>query len=249
MRPRLSPLLSASAHRIGKIAHACQRLSFLFPYLVFLGMAAALYAAFVYAPAEREMGAVQRVFYFHLPAAFSAFLGFFVVFLGSIQYLRTQDLKWDRLALGAAELGVMFALIVLLTGPLWARPVWGVFWRWEPRLTSMLILFTIYVAYLLVRAYGANPLQIRRFAAVLGILGFVNVPLVYFSVELWASEQQLHPRRISLAPEMRLALLVCSAAFFLLFFYLLQRRVRLERAAEALAQLQQQHEDYLGERS
>jgi heme exporter protein C len=241
-------LLSGSCRRFAQVARVGRRLSFLFPWLVFLSMVAALYAAFLYAPAEREMGAVQRIFYFHLPAAFSAFLGFLLVFVGSVQYLRTQDPKWDRLALGAAELGVVFALIVLLTGPLWARPVWGVYWRWEPRLTSMLILFTIYAAYLLVRAYGTNPLQIRRYAAVLGILGFVNVPLVYYSVELWAAEQQLHPRKIILAPPMRLALLVCSVAFLLFFFYLLRRRVRLEQAAEELAQLQQQHEDYFGER-
>jgi heme exporter protein C len=168
--------------------------------------------------------------------------------VGSIQYLRTQDTKWDRLALAAAELGVAFALIVLITGPLWARPVWGVYWRWEPRLTSMLILFTIYVAYLLVRAHGTNPLQIRRFAAVLGILGFVNVPLVYFSVQLWAADQQLHPRRIGLAPEMRTALAVCMVAFLLLFVYLLQRRLKLERAVEELARLQQEHADHLEER-
>lgn len=209
----------------------------LFPALVFLSMTAALWAVFLYVPTEREMGLVQRIFYFHVPAAIAAFIGFLLVFVGSIQFLRTQQARWDRLARCAAELGVLFSLIVLFTGPLWARPIWGVYWRWEPRLTSMLILFTIYVAYLMVRSYGSESPQTQRFAAVLGILGFVNVPLVYYSVHLWAPEQQLHPRQVELSAEMQHTLYLCFAAFFLLFFYLLQRRLKIEQISDALAQI------------
>ena len=187
------------------------------------------------------MGLVQRIFYFHVPFAFAAFTAFLLVFVGSVQYLRTQRAQWDRLALCAAELGVLFSLVVLITGPLWARPIWGVYWRWEPRLTSMLLLFAIYVAYLMVRAYGPPTPQTKRFAAVLGILGFVNVPLVYFSVRLWAPEQQLHPRDVELSPEMKVTLYVCFFAIFLLFFYLLARRSSLEKAAERLEELQRLH--------
>lgn len=211
--------------------------NWLFSTLVFFSMAVALWAVFLYAPTEREMGIVQRIFYFHVPAAIAAFVGFFLVFVGSIQFLRTQQARWDRLARCAAELGVLFSLIVLFTGPLWARPIWGVYWRWEPRLTSMLILFTIYVAYLMVRSYGSEAPQTQRFAAVLGILGFVNVPLVYYSVHLWAPEQQLHPRQVELSAAMQNTLYLCFIAFFLLFFYLLQHRLKIEKISDALAQI------------
>ena len=206
--------------------------------LVFLCMAGLLYAVFVYAPTEREMGVVQRIFYFHVSSAFSAFLGFLMVFVGSIQYLRTRQAKWDHLALSAAELGVIFAIIVLITGPIWARPIWGTYWRWEPRLTSMLILFSVYVAYLMVRAY-APSFQARRFAAVLGILGFANIPLVYYSVYLWSPDQQLHPRDVSLSTEMLFTRYLGYVTFSLLFLYLLQRRIALEKAASRLSQLKQ----------
>jgi len=219
------------------------RLSNLFAALVFLSMIAALYAVFFYVPTERTMGLVQRIFYFHVPAAISAFLAFFIVFVASIQYLRTQEMKWDRLALSAAELGVLFGLIVLITGPIWARPIWGVYWRWEPRLTSMLILFSMYVAYLMVRSYGTSSARTPRLASVLGILAFVNVPLVYYSVNLWAAEQQLHPQKIALDPPMKYTLYICYAAFFLFFLFLLQRRLELEKAADALTDLQQQLSD------
>jgi len=211
----------------------------LFAALVFLSMLLALAAVFFHVPTEREMGLVQRIFYFHVPSAISAFLAFFLVFVASIQFLRTQRTKWDRLALSAAELGVTFSLIVLVTGPIWARPIWGVYWRWEPRLTSMLIMFSMYVAYLMVRSYGTDSSRTPRLAAVLGILAFVNVPLVYYSVNLWAAEHQLHPREVALAPQMKHALYISFGAFFLLFFFLLRRRVGLEEAADALAELRQ----------
>jgi heme exporter protein C len=144
------------------------------------------------------------------------------------------------LAVSAAELGVVFATIVLITGPLWARPVWGVFWRWEPRLTSMLVLFAMYVAYLLVRRYGAASGHTPRLAAVIGIAAFANVPLVYYSVQLWAAEQQLHPRQVTLAPAMKQTLFVCLAAVLLLFAVLLRFRVRLEALADRVRVLQEE---------
>jgi heme exporter protein C len=159
--------------------------------------------------------------------------------VGSVQYLRTREARWDRLAVGGAELGVVFAAIVLVTGPLWARPVWGVFWRWEPRLTSMLVLFTMYVAYLMVRRYGTTAGRTPRLAAVVGIVAFANVPLVYYSVRLWTADQQLHPRQVILAPEMKLALYVCLAAVGLLFFAILRFRLRLE-SLEARVQTMQE---------
>jgi heme exporter protein C len=193
-------------------------------------MIAALFAVFVYVPSEREMGVVQRIFYFHVSSAIAAFVGFAMVFVASIQYLRTRRENWDCLALAAAELGVVFSLIVLISGPIWAKPIWGVFWRWEPRLTSMLIAFTIYVAYLIVRSYTTgSPDRTRRFAAVIGVVAFVNVPLVYYSVNLWSTDQQLHPREVELAPAMVQTRYLAFAAIIALFFYLLKRRYELEK--------------------
>ena len=218
--------------------------SSLYSYIVFAAMLGALAAIFLWVPTEKEMGVVQRIFYFHVPSAISAFLAFFLVFIASIQYLRTREEKWDRLALSAAELGVMFGLIVLISGPLWAKPVWGVYWRWEPRLTTMLITFTIYVAYLMVRDYGAQANQAPRLGAVFGVLAFVNVPLVEYSVEMWAADQQLHPpRNIELAPEMRYTKYICYASFFLLLFRLLAQRMELARMENAVARLRQKLSD------
>ena len=203
-------------------------------------MLAAIYAVFMYVPTERQMGVVQRIFYFHVPSAMTAFLAFAIVFGASIQYLRTNADRWDMIARVAAELGVLFALIVLVTGPLWAKPVWGVFWRWEPRLTSMLVTLAMYVAYLMVRSYSsASESGTRRVAAVLGVIAFANVPFVYYSVHLWTPEQQLHPRSVELAPEMVRARYLCTAAFVALFSYLLKRGLEQEKIARRIARLRQ----------
>ena len=213
-------------------------------YVLFAAMLIALAAVFLWVPTEKEMGIIQRIFYFHVPSAMSAFLAFFLVFIGSIQYLRTREEKWDRLALSAAELGVMFGLIVLITGPLWAKPVWGVYWRWEPRLTSMLITFTIYVAYLMVRDYGAQASLAPRLGAVMGILAFANVPLVYYAVDLWSADQQLHPpRNVGLEPTMEYAKWICYATFFLLLFHLVAQRMELARIESAVVRLRQKLDD------
>ncbi len=205
-----------------------------------VAMVVALWAVFAYAPTERQMGLVQRIFYFHVSAAISAGFAYFLVFVGSVGYLRTRHDRWDRLALAAAELGVLFSVFVLISGPLWARPIWGVFWRWEPRLTAMMITFTIYVAYLMVRAYGEPGERTRRFAAVVGIFAFVMVPFVRYSINLWAADQQLHPPSVDLAPAMATTKYVSYAAFALLFSYLLRLRLSQQRNAARLVQLVQQ---------
>ncbi len=211
-------------------------------------MVAALYAVFLYVPTERQMGLVQRIFYFHVSSAICSLVAFSLVFFASIQYLRRREERWDRLAVASAELGVIFALIVLITGPLWARPIWGVFWRWEPRLTFMLITFLMYVAYLMVRAYAAGSVeQTRRFAAVLGIVAFVNVPLVHFSVNLWSADQQLHPQKVELTPEMVVARYVSLVAVGSLFLFLLKRRIELELASQTLNRIRQKLDDERGD--
>ncbi len=198
--------------------------------LTLLMMLAALYAIFFHAPIEKTMGIVQKIFYIHVPSAFLAFFSFFITFLASILYLYKRDSKWDIMAYCSVEVGVIFCSIVLITGPIWARPIWNVWWTWDPRLTTTLILWFIYVAYLMFRGVvGEN--QRANFSAVFGIIGFVNVPITFFSIRLWRS---IHPVVITtggmnISTPMKQTLILTFIAFCLLFFYLLMCRVRLEK--------------------
>ena len=190
------------------------------------------------------MGNVQRIFYFHVPSAMMAFLGFGIVALGSVLYLARRDPRWDILAHSAAEIGVLFCTIVLVTGPIWARPIWNTWWTWEARLTLTLLLWLIYVAYLLLRMYVEEPELRARFAAVLGIVGFLLVPFVYFSVHLWGG---LHPknvlRRESLDPTMGRVFLFSAMTFVVLFLVLLGTRTRLGLLQQELQHLKEMERD------
>jgi heme exporter protein C len=191
----------------------------------------ALYMAFVYAPREATMGDVQRIFYFHVGAAWTAFLAFFVVFLGGLAYLRTGDRRWDALALSSAEIGVVFTTITLATGSIWAKPAWGVWWTWDPRLTTTTVLWLIYVSYLILRGAIDEPDRRARLAAVVGIAGFVDVPIVFLSIRLWRT---IHPTLVTsegfdMAPQMVYALIAALLACTLIYAYLLLVRASLER--------------------
>jgi heme exporter protein C len=207
------------------------RLDLLLGIALLVTMVLALYMAFLGAPRERTMGDLQRIFYFHVPAGMTGLTAFALNFFASIAYMVRKDRKWDHLALSAAEIGVMFIGIVLITGPIWAKPVWFVWWTWSPRLTSSLILWMLYVAYLLVRNYVPDPDRQAIVAAVFGIIAFVDAPIVWFSIRWW---RDIHPSPMletgGLAPEMRPALWTCLAAFQLLFIYLMRRRYYLEVA-------------------
>ncbi|GMQ79931.1 MAG: cytochrome c biogenesis protein CcsA [Thermodesulfobacteriota bacterium] len=201
-----------------------------FELITFLMMFAALYAIFFYAPVEKTMGLVQKVFYIHVPAAFLAFLGFFITFIASILYLYKRDDKWDAAAFCSAEIGVIFCTIVLITGPIWAKPIWNVWWTWDPRLTTTLILWFIYVAYLMLRSVVREN-QRANFSAVFGIIGFVNVPITFLAIRLWRS---IHPvlitsRGINISTPMKHTLALTFLAFCLLFFALLKTRIKLEK--------------------
>src|SRR5215471_16858485 len=148
-------------------------------------MVACLYCVFRVVPNEVTMGVVQRIFYFHVPSAWVAFLAFFVVFVASIFYLATRRLVWDSVAHAAAELGVLFCGIVLFTGPIWARPAWGTWWTWEARLTTTLVLELVFIAYLVLRSQAESREQAARLSAVVGIVGFLDVPIIYYSVQIW----------------------------------------------------------------
>src|SRR2546426_8657156 len=158
--------------------------SAILPWLGGPALGAALYLIFMVVPTERDQGIVQRIFYFHVPSAWTAFAGFFVVCGASLVYLWRGSEYWDRVARASAEVGMVFCSLVLLTGPIWARPIWGTWWTWDPRLTMTVILWTIYASYLLLRSYGTEDEQISRYAAVLGIVGAIDIPLIVVSVRL-----------------------------------------------------------------
>jgi heme exporter protein C len=205
-------------------------------------MIVALWMIFLYAPKEETMGNVQRIFYFHVPVDWVAFLSFLVVFIASIAYLRTRDQKWDNIAHSSAEMGILFTSLMLVTGMLWARPAWGVYWVWEPRLTTALVLWFIYIAYLLIRSYAGEETRGARFAAVLGIVGFIDVPIVALSIVLWRVQ---HPAPLvfesgGLAPGMLPTLLVSLAAFTMLYIILMRVRFTLRKAEHILKTIEQE---------
>jgi len=197
--------------------------------LGFALMLAALYMALIYAPTEKHAGAVQRIFYFHVPLAWVGFLAFFVVFIGSILYLWKRSVIWDAIAWASAEVGVVFTSLVLITGSIWAKAAWGIWWTWDARLTATLVLWFVYVAYLMVRSYAREESQGARFSAVLGIVGFINVPIVALTINLWRTQ---HPTALifegGLAPTMLVALLVCVAAFTVLYILLVRQTTSLK---------------------
>lgn len=199
--------------------------------LAVVGVGIAFYFALFYAPTERTMGDVQRIFYFHVPSAMMAFLGFGIVMVASIRYLAAGGRRWDAAAQAAAEIGFLFCTITLLTGPVWARSAWGVWWTWDARLSTTLVLWLLYAAYLMLRGYMREDVRMRRFAAVLGILGALDVPIVYFSVRWWRTQ---HPttfimERGGLHPDMAIALRISMVAIALLFLALFFKRLALER--------------------
>ena len=189
-----------------------------------------------YTPIEIRQGAAQKIFYLHLPAALMAFLGFGLTAIASLVYLWLKDPRLDRFAEASAEVGLVFTTVVLTTGPIWAKPVWGTWWTWDARLTLTLFLWFIYVGYLVLRGAIENREVRARYSAVLGVLGALLIPFIHLSVYLFRT---LHPRPIvlkpsapSLPPEMLTTLLISFAAFTLLFIALLRARYRLGTARD-----------------
>jgi heme exporter protein C len=189
---------------------------------VLVPVAAAM--AFLYAPEEAIMGAPQRIFYFHVPIAILCYVGFFITFVGSIGYLWTKKMVWDRWAVAGAEVGVLLAVLMTLTGMLWARPIWGAWWTWDPRLTTALVLLAIFAAYLVFRGQVADEALRAKYAAVVGVVAYADVPLVHYSVQLW--NRGIHPPKPELHPDMAVALKFGFAAMFVLVAATLLLRVR-----------------------
>lgn len=198
-----------------------------------VGIPVGLFFAFAVAPMDAYQGEVQRIMYLHVPVIWVAFLAFFVVCLASVLYLLRRRPTYDHLARASAELGVLFTGLTLASGSIWGKPTWGVWWTWDARLTTTAILFLIYVGYLMLRAFAEDQEAGARYAAVLGIIGFLDVPLIHLSVVWWRTLHQpatvLRPGGPSMDPVMLLVLLVNVAAFTLLYAYLVRRRILLER--------------------
>ena len=188
---------------------------------------------FVAGPISGE-GDAGRIVYFHVPMAWVAFLAFFIVFVASLAYLRTANPRWDHLGRASAEVGLIFTTLVLITGSIWGYPIWGTWWTWDPKLTTTLILWFMYLAYLMVRSY-AEPPRGPRFAAVVGIIAFVDVPIVYMSNYWWRT---LHPppaigplAEAQPSPTIVWILLLSLVAFTALFAFLVRVRIEIEEAA------------------
>ena len=200
-------------------------------------------AGLLWAPEDAIQKAPQRIFYIHVPTAWVGFLAFFVVFVASIGYLVRGSARWDNVARSSAEVGLLFTTLALITGAIWGKPVWGVWWQWDPKQTSTLVLWMIYAAYAMLRSFarrGTLSPRTARAAAVLGIVGFFDVPLIYFSVDWW---RNLHPGPVfitpegpQMPPEMLISILITLSGMTLLYVALLLVRVRLEAAAERIEQ-------------
>ena len=193
------------------------------PWLSCVPMLVALGMIFLYVPTERNLGVVQRIFYYHLPAAWNAFAGFFIVAGASVAFLWKGERRADLLARAGAEVGMLFCTLFIVTGSVWARASWGVWWTWDPRLTLTLVLWVVYAAYILLRQIGGDTEHVARYAAVLGIVGAFNIPLLYIAIRLWRG---IHPKVETMAPQMAWTLLVCSAAFLVLFAWIMWLRLR-----------------------
>ena len=209
-------------------------------WLALASLAAGLVMAFLVAPRELTQGNVQRIMYVHVPAAWVAYLAFVVVLVASIAYLATRRPGADHLAHASAEAGVVFTGLAIVAGSIWGKPTWGTWWTWDARLTTTAILFVIYLGYLLLRGMIDDPERGARYAAVVGIVGALDIPLVHFSVLWWRTLHQPpsvgRPEASAMDPIMLVTLLVNVAAFTLLYAYFVGKGVRiLRRRAEGLA--------------
>ena len=199
----------------------------------------ALYQAMVVAPTDQLQGEVYRIIYYHVPSAWTAFVLFFVNFVASIVYLIRRSAKADMIALVTAEVGVVFCTVVLVTGPIWARPVWGIWWTWDLRLTLTLVMWLIYVSYLMLRRFSSSG-QTPVMAAVLAVFGALDMPLVYFSI--WYFRTQ-HPSPViggggSIDPVMLRVWMINWAAFLCFAFLICWSRYRLERLQREVEEMQ-----------
>jgi len=202
---------------------------------------AGLYWGLIKAPPDAYQGDSQRIMYLHIPSILTAYLSFFLVFLGSCLYLWKREKRDDNLAHAAAEIGVLFTALTIIEGSIWGRPTWGVWWTWDARLTLTAILLLIFIGYLMLRALVEDESRAASSAAILGIIGFLDIPLIHMSVYWWRTLHQppsiLRPDKVpweNIHPELLTALAINFVAFVLLYFYLLSHRLRLSEMREEI---------------
>lgn len=204
---------------------------------------AEVYFVFLVAPIEARMGIVQKIFYFHVPAAYAMYVGAAACFVGSAGYLYNGKRTWDAVARAGAETAVAMGLMVLISGPLWAAKAWGVYWTWDPRLTTSMLSVLLYVAYVVLRTFTGDGDAERKFAAALGVLSAANLPIIHFSVQKWGGN---HPKVITNGggglqhPDMKLALAAGFVSFTLIAIVVLWWRARILLSATRLSELEQE---------
>ncbi len=225
-----------------------ERLTTILNWATVVMMLGGLAMVFLYAPRERTMGDVQRIFYFHLGSAWVGFFAFFVTMVSGVLYLWKGAQRWDVVGSASAEVGTVFMTMAIVSGSLWARPVWNTWWTWDPRLTISAIQWLLYLAYFMLRAGIEEPGRRARFAAVYGIIAFLTVPLSFLSIRIWRT---IHPVVVggesgtgaegtfNMTASMRHTLFFCLAAFTVLYVTLLRQRLRLAWAEQRVARLRQ----------
>ncbi len=194
---------------------------------------AAAYASFFIAPEERTMGLIQRIFYFHVASAWAGFTAFFLCFIGNLLYVWKRTQKYDWLAVSGAEVGLAFTTVVLITGPIWAHPVWGIWWTWDARLTSTFVLWLLYVSYLLLRTLVEEPDRRALLSSLFGIFAFLDVPLVFGAIRWWRTQ---HPQPViaggqgsGLDPTMKSVFFFSALAMHVFMAFLVAERYALEK--------------------
>lgn len=208
----------------------------LYTWLALAATAVTQAIAIAMSPADAGMGHTQKIMYVHVPTAWGAFLAFGVVFVYSVLYLWKGEQKHDDVALASAEVGTALTALTLAQGSIWGRPTWGIWWTWDPRLTTTAILLLIFAGYLALRAFTEDPEKAGRWSAAVGILGFINVPIVFMSVRWWRTLHQVQSTGDTVAPVYKLGLLMNVITFTVVLFVLIARRVeaaRLERLVDA----------------
>jgi len=202
-------------------------------FVAMLMVIASAYASFYIAPEERTMGIIQRIFYFHVASAWAGFTAFFICFIGNLLYVWKRQQKYDWLGVSGAEVGLAFTTVVLITGPIWAHPVWGIWWTWDARLTSTFVLWLLYVSYLLLRTLVEEPDRRALLSSLFGIFAFVDVPLVFGAIRWWRTQ---HPQPVimggqgsGLDPTMKSVFFFSALAMHVLMLFLLAERYSLEK--------------------
>jgi heme exporter protein C len=206
--------------------------------LVLFLVGAAAYASFYIAPEERTMRVIQRIFYFHAASAWAGMTAFFICFVSNLLYVWRRDEKWDSLGVSSAEVGLAFITVVLITGPIWAKPAWGIYWTWDARLTSTFVLWLLYISYLLLRTLIEEPDSRALLSALFGIFAFIDVPIVFGAIRWWRTQ---HPAPVimggpgsGLEPTMRKVFFFSVLALHALMVFLIVERNRLEKLRNEL---------------